>query len=588
MPTAPSAGHRLEQLRGRPLRDRTPGLDPDQPVRHPPRLREVVGDEHERDLEPLAAARAASPRRAGRVSASSAEVGSSSSSTRRLERERPREHRPLLLADREPRAVARGERGSRPARSSSRSTSGSRPASSAAKRMLSVDGPLEQRGELGNQADLAAQRERVALAHVGAAVADGSRLGIGEPVEQPQHGRLARARGPGEAGRPGRDRGAELAQHRACPRARGGPRRARTACCDYRGDGRRRADAARRSSRCWRPPAKRLPPATTAGRSRSSGTACGRWPSSTAARLRICARRGEDTTGRYPELAAIGDGARGSRADPRRRGGRLRRARRAELSAAAAADGAHRRGDGSARRAAETPVTYVAFDLLWLDGRSLLDEPYERRRELLAELGFDGAALADAAPPPRRRRGAVGRRCASAGSRGSSPSGSARPTDRGGAAATGSRSEPPPPGARDRRLDARRGQPAGGRVGSLLVGHWDATPEEAARLGRPQRLVYAGGVGTGFTEAMLERADGDARRRSAASGARSSSAGPAGQVRAASPRARRRPVWVEPVLVCEVEFLRGRTRDTLRQSSFKGLRDDKDAREVVREAIAGR
>ena len=38
-----------------------------------------------------------------------------------------------------------------------------------------------------------------------------------------------------------------------------------------------------------------------------------------------------------------------------------------------------------------------------------------------------------------------------------------------------------------------------GRVGSLLVGYWDATPEEAERLGRPQRLVYAGGVGTGFT-----------------------------------------------------------------------------------------
>ena len=45
----------------------------------------------------------------------------------------------------------------------------------------------------------------------------------------------------------------------------------------------------------------------------------------------------------------------------------------------------------------------------------------------------------------------------------------------------------------------------GGRVGSLLVGHWDATPEEAAWLGRPQRLVYAGGVGTGFTQAMLDR-----------------------------------------------------------------------------------
>ena len=41
--------------------------------------------------------------------------------------------------------------------------------------------------------------------------------------------------------------------------------------------------------------------------------------------------------------------------------------------------------------------------------------------------------------------------------------------------------------------------------------------------------------------------------------------------------------WVEPVLVCEVEFLRWTHEDTLRAASYKGLRDDKDAREVVRE-----
>jgi bifunctional non-homologous end joining protein LigD len=35
--------------------------------------------------------------------------------------------------------------------------------------------------------------------------------------------------------------------------------------------------------------------------------------------------------------------------------------------------------------------TYMIFDLLYLDGRSLLDEPYERRRELLDELGLAGA-----------------------------------------------------------------------------------------------------------------------------------------------------------------------------------------------------
>jgi ATP-dependent DNA ligase len=34
----------------------------------------------------------------------------------------------------------------------------------------------------------------------------------------------------------------------------------------------------------------------------------------------------------------------------------------------------------------ETPASFVAFDLLYLDGRSLLDEPFETRREALVEL----------------------------------------------------------------------------------------------------------------------------------------------------------------------------------------------------------
>ena len=50
-----------------------------------------------------------------------------------------------------------------------------------------------------------------------------------------------------------------------------------------------------------------------------------------------------------------------------------------------------------------------------------------------------------------------------------------------------------------------------------------------------------------------------------------------------------RPVgvrWVEPKLVAEVE-LRGWTADgLLRHASFKGLRDDKEPAEVVRESAA--
>ena len=122
-----------------------------------------------------------------------------------------------------------------------------------------------------------------------------------------------------------------------------------------------------------------------------------------------------------------------------------------------------------------------------------------------------------------------------------------------------------------------------GSVGSLLVGYWDRTPDEAVSTGSAQKLVYAGGVGTGFTDEMLKRLRalleplridemafelGEDPRLKYKGRARARGAG---------------PVWVEPLLVCEVEFTEWTFEGTLRQPSFKGLRDDKDPREVVRE-----
>ena len=52
------------------------------------------------------------------------------------------------------------------------------------------------------------------------------------------------------------------------------------------------------------------------------------------------------------------------------------------------------------------PVAYLVFDLLHLDGRDLLDLPYDGRRELLEELELDGAGSS----PCRRRSPATGRR----------------------------------------------------------------------------------------------------------------------------------------------------------------------------------
>lgn len=46
----------------------------------------------------------------------------------------------------------------------------------------------------------------------------------------------------------------------------------------------------------------------------------------------------------------------------------------------------HRTPRGAAQAASQAPVTFMAFDLLWLDGESLCGLPYRERRSMLQEL----------------------------------------------------------------------------------------------------------------------------------------------------------------------------------------------------------
>ena len=67
-------------------------------------------------------------------------------------------------------------------------------------------------------------------------------------------------------------------------------------------------------------------------------------------------------------------------------------------------------------------MTYVIFDLLWLEGHSLIDEPYSARRERLDGAAAGGLEPAGARVPRRPRPRAAGRPPPSRASRASSPS----------------------------------------------------------------------------------------------------------------------------------------------------------------------
>jgi bifunctional non-homologous end joining protein LigD len=112
----------------------------------------------------------------------------------------------------------------------------------------------------------------------------------------------------------------------------------------------------------------------------------------------------------------------------------------------------------------------------------------------------------------------------------------------------------------------RRPTASGRDVGSLLVGYYD----------RDGRLHYAGKVGTGFSQKVGRELVAKLEKHSRPDS-------PFIDIPRSEARGAR---WVEPVLVAEVEFTAWTRDGHLRHPSFKGLREDKDARNVRAERVA--
>jgi bifunctional non-homologous end joining protein LigD len=201
------------------------------------------------------------------------------------------------------------------------------------------------------------------------------------------------------------------------------------------------------------------------------------------------------------------------------------------------------------RRVKDTPVAYIVFDLLWLDGHSLMELPYAERRRRLEALELQG-------PHWQTPDHVVGSGAAVLeASRASGLEGVlAKQLD-----------SPYLPGRRSPcwlkvKNVLREDVVVGGwlpgegkrrsRIGALLVG----VPDDG-------RLRYAGRVGTGFTDAELTRLAKALEERPDS---------PFG----GEPQPPRGAVFVQPTRVAEVEFSEWTSDGILRHPSYKGLREE--------------
>ncbi|MFC9357048.1 ATP-dependent DNA ligase [Rhodococcus sp. NPDC057014] len=275
--------------------------------------------------------------------------------------------------------------------------------------------------------------------------------------------------------------------------------------------------------------------------------------------LRLRSRSGRDLTPTYPDLAWIGPalGHHVTVLD----GEIVTRGPGDVTSFAALQNRIGLRRTADIERAAKKyPAELFLFDIVFLDGTSLLNKTYVDRRRVLEELAaacedltvptlLDGDA-AEALDESRRRgwEGIVAKRLDS----------------------------PYLPGQRGRAWIKVKNQ----RTQEVIIGGY--RPGKGSRAGTFGSLLlgvpdddgglrYIGRVGTGFTEAMLETLRGKLQRSSRKTSPFSGDLKPAERKDAA---------WVSPRLVGEISFTEWTTAGLVRHPAWRGLRPDKSADEV--------
>jgi len=222
----------------------------------------------------------------------------------------------------------------------------------------------------------------------------------------------------------------------------------------------------------------------------------------------------------------------------------------------------------------KSPVYFYAFDLLQLDGKSLIGLPLEARKNVLEKLCAD-------AGDPIRYSGVIG---------GDAKGLLDEVKHRGLEGIVGKqRTSVYEPGRRSGawiKLKCANKQefviggytpPQGSRkhFGAILVGYYEN-----------KGLVFAGKVGTGFTTEWLSvlHKKFRAEERSDCPFVDLPSKQNGLWVLGITPSMMRKMHWVNPVFVCEIKFAEWTRDGKLRAPVFLGLREDKKASDVVRDA----